>query len=182
MLWGKAEMTCQAIRIPVAVIKSAICQAYRISMRDLVGFSRAYRHVGPRQAAMKLIRELRPDQSLPSIGRHLGGRDHSTVLHAMQRFDDHAQNPVYRNCYEVARDIARSWRPGEPVMVLIDRPATYQPISGENPPATNLVALPTSSLPRAVDLIGDPPEVKAMRASVQSATDKFAALMMDAAE
>jgi chromosomal replication initiator protein len=37
--------------------------------------------VFPRQVAMFLCREL-TDASLPEIGRHFGGRDHSTVLHS----------------------------------------------------------------------------------------------------
>jgi chromosomal replication initiator protein len=38
----------------------------------------------PRQVAIYLAREL-TGESLPTIGRHFGGRDHSTVLHAWRR-------------------------------------------------------------------------------------------------
>jgi chromosomal replication initiator protein len=50
----------------------------------LVGRSRARAVSGPRQLAMFLIRE-ETDSSLPEIGKLLGGRDHSTILHGCDK-------------------------------------------------------------------------------------------------
>lgn len=44
--------------------------------------------VRPRQIAMYAIRELCPHMSLPAIGRMLGGRDHTTVLHAVRKIEE----------------------------------------------------------------------------------------------
>ncbi len=50
-------------------------------MDDLCGSSRSRVLVTARQIAMYLCREL-TDLSLPKIGQHFGGRDHTTVMHA----------------------------------------------------------------------------------------------------
>ena len=54
---------------------------------ELVGQKRTRRLVTPRQVAMFLTRDL-TDASLPAIGRAFGGRDHSTVLYAVQKISD----------------------------------------------------------------------------------------------
>ena len=45
----------------------------------------------PRQVAMYLAKQLTP-RSLPEIGRKFGGRDHTTVMHAVKRIDELRQN------------------------------------------------------------------------------------------
>jgi chromosomal replication initiator protein len=65
-------------------IQRRICQAFDISMDDLVSTSRAQAVAWPRQVAMYLTREL-TDATLPAIGRAFGGRNHTTVLHACRR-------------------------------------------------------------------------------------------------
>jgi chromosomal replication initiator protein len=65
-------------------IQDAICKHFGISRDELLSRSRAQRLAWPRHAAMYLAREL-TDHSLPVIGRHFGGRDHSTVLNACRR-------------------------------------------------------------------------------------------------
>jgi chromosomal replication initiator protein len=54
---------------------------FSISMEDLCGSSRSRVLVQARQVAMYLCREL-TELSLPKIGQHFGGRDHTTVMHA----------------------------------------------------------------------------------------------------
>jgi chromosomal replication initiator protein len=49
--------------------------------------SRLRSNVIPRQVAMYLAKEL-TNLSLKSIGYHFGGRDHSTVIHAIQTVND----------------------------------------------------------------------------------------------
>ncbi len=68
----------------LAEIQAAACQHFDLSPEELVSSSRAARIIWPRQVAMYLAREL-TGESLPAIGRHFGGRDHTTVLHAWRR-------------------------------------------------------------------------------------------------
>jgi chromosomal replication initiator protein len=65
-------------------IKSAACAEFGVSGQELVSAARAAKLSQSRQLAMYLAREL-TDASLPAIGRAFGGRDHSTVLHALRR-------------------------------------------------------------------------------------------------
>jgi chromosomal replication initiator protein len=68
----------------LADVDAAICEHFSISVAELHSSDRARRVAWPRQLAMYLAREL-TGESLPAIGRHFGGRDHSTVLHACKR-------------------------------------------------------------------------------------------------
>jgi chromosomal replication initiator protein len=68
----------------VEEIKDAACQQFGLSTDELVSSTRTARVAWPRQLAMYLAREL-TGESLPAIGRHFGGRDHTTVLHAWRR-------------------------------------------------------------------------------------------------
>jgi chromosomal replication initiator protein len=65
-------------------IQRRICEAFGISMQQLLSNSRAQPVAWPRQVAMYLSREL-TDATLPAIGRAFGGRNHTTVLHACKR-------------------------------------------------------------------------------------------------
>ncbi len=71
-------------RRSIAEIKAAACEQFGISAEELVSTGRTARLAWPRQVAMYLAREL-TQESLPSIGREFGGRDHTTVLHACKR-------------------------------------------------------------------------------------------------
>ncbi len=68
----------------VARIQAAACAHFGLTNDELLSSSRTARIAWPRQVAMYLAREL-TDDSLPSIGRSFGGRDHTTVLHAWRR-------------------------------------------------------------------------------------------------
>ncbi len=70
--------------VTVDSVQREVCRYYGITADELVGQKRTRRLVMPRQVAMYLTREL-TDDSLPSIGRAFGGRDHSTVLYAVQK-------------------------------------------------------------------------------------------------
>jgi len=63
------------------VILKAVVDFYNISLNDLIKRSRKKEVVKPRQVAMFLLRE-ETKLSFPEIGQKLGGRDHSTVIHA----------------------------------------------------------------------------------------------------
>jgi chromosomal replication initiator protein len=71
-------------RSSLADIQTAACKHFELSPEELLSHSRAIRVAWPRQVAMYLAREL-TDESLPTIGRQFGGRDHTTVLHAWRK-------------------------------------------------------------------------------------------------
>jgi chromosomal replication initiator protein len=87
----------------VEEIKDAACRQFGLSTDELVSSSRTARIAWPRQVAMYLSREL-TGESLPAIGRHFGGRDHTTVLHAWRRAsarvvsDDSSREAVEKLC------------------------------------------------------------------------------------
>lgn len=90
-------------------IKAAVCERFGVSSEELVSAARTARVTWPRQAAMFLARELTA-QSLPSIGREFGGRDHTTVMHALKRAEKQiAGDPTLRKAVEELRkDLAGS--------------------------------------------------------------------------
>ena len=71
-------------RCSASEIQAAVCDHFGLAAADLLSGSRAARVAWPRQLAMYLAREL-TGQSLPTIGREFGGRDHTTVLYACRR-------------------------------------------------------------------------------------------------
>jgi len=73
--------------INIDVIQGEVCRYYGVTLQELTGDKRTRRIVGPRQVAMYLSREL-TDASLPAIGRSFGGRDHTTVMYAVQKVAD----------------------------------------------------------------------------------------------
>jgi chromosomal replication initiator protein len=68
----------------VADIQRATCELFGLTPEELLSTTRTARVAWPRQLAMYLAREL-TGESLPAIGRHFGGRDHTTVMHACRR-------------------------------------------------------------------------------------------------
>jgi chromosomal replication initiator protein len=68
----------------VEEIKMVVARAYNCSIIDLISARRTADVVRPRQIAMYLAKKLTP-RSLPDIGSRFGGRDHSTVLHAVRK-------------------------------------------------------------------------------------------------
>jgi chromosomal replication initiator protein len=74
----------RARRFSVSDIQQHTCEAFGVSMDELLSTSRAAPIAWPRQVAMYLAREL-TDQTLPAIGRAFGGRNHTTVMHACRR-------------------------------------------------------------------------------------------------
>src|SRR3989338_405867 len=67
-------------------IIEVVADFYNVSVEDLLKQSRKKEYVHPRQIAMYIIRkEL--ETSLPSIGEFFGGRDHTTVIHAVDKIE-----------------------------------------------------------------------------------------------
>jgi len=88
-------------RITVDDIQKATAEHYGMKQTDLVSERRNRAIARPRQAAMWLAKQL-TTRSLPDIGRRFGGRDHTTVLHAVRRIEElKAGDPVLANDLEV---------------------------------------------------------------------------------
>ncbi|MEZ5744331.1 MAG: chromosomal replication initiator protein DnaA [Sphingomonadaceae bacterium] len=74
-------------RITIDEIQRTVCQFYRIDRTEMSSKRRARAVVRPRQVAMYLSKVLTP-RSYPEIGRKFGGRDHSTVIHAVRLIEE----------------------------------------------------------------------------------------------
>ncbi|MEN9432972.1 MAG: hypothetical protein RLZZ422_561 [Pseudomonadota bacterium] len=70
--------------VSVGNIKKVVAQYYNIRVADLDSQQRNRIIARPRQIAMALAKEL-TNSSLPEIGQEFGGRDHTTVLHAVRK-------------------------------------------------------------------------------------------------
>jgi chromosomal replication initiator protein len=74
-------------RVKIEEIQRIVARHYNVSRTDVLSSRRTQTVVRPRQVAMYLSKQLTP-RSLPEIGRRFGGRDHTTVLHAVRKIDD----------------------------------------------------------------------------------------------
>lgn len=73
-------------RVTIDQIQKLVCEHFELKPLDLVSSRRARAVARPRQIAMYLSKRL-TTRSLPEIGRKFGGRDHSTVIHAVRRIE-----------------------------------------------------------------------------------------------
>ncbi|MFW7415353.1 chromosomal replication initiator protein DnaA [Demequina sp. SO4-18] len=73
--------------ITASTIIGTTADYFGISMEELTGTSRSRVYVTARQIAMYLCRQL-TDLSLPKIGEHFGGKDHTTVMYAVKKVED----------------------------------------------------------------------------------------------
>ena len=73
-------------RIKIEDILRIISRHYGVSKGDLLSQRRHRSVVWPRQIGMYLAKHLTA-RSLPEIGRRFGGRDHTTVLHAIRKIE-----------------------------------------------------------------------------------------------
>ncbi len=71
----------------IASIQKAVADYYKLTVEVLKGKKRSANIVYPRMVAMYLARML-TDQSFPRIGLEFGGRDHSTVIHAVDKIEE----------------------------------------------------------------------------------------------
>lgn len=74
-------------RVTIDEIQRAVSSHFEMKPIDLVSARRAVVVARPRQIAMYLAKRL-TTRSLPEIGRKFGGRDHSTVIHAVRRIEE----------------------------------------------------------------------------------------------
>jgi chromosomal replication initiator protein len=80
------SLRANARRITIDEIQRACAAHYRIDTSEMRSARRARAVARPRQVAMYLAKKLTP-RSLPEIGRIFGGRDHSTVIHAVRTIE-----------------------------------------------------------------------------------------------
>jgi chromosomal replication initiator protein len=73
-------------RITIDEIQRRVSEHYKIRQAEMVSARRAREVARPRQVAMYLAKQLTP-RSLPEIGRKFGGRDHTTVIHAVRQIE-----------------------------------------------------------------------------------------------
>lgn len=73
-------------RVKIEDIQRVVARQYNVSRSDLLSSRRTANVVRPRQVAMYLAKTLTL-RSLPEIGRRFGGRDHTTVLHAVRKIE-----------------------------------------------------------------------------------------------
>ncbi len=73
-------------RVRIEDIQRVVARRYNVSRGDLLSARRTANVVRPRQIAMYLAKTLTL-RSLPEIGRRFGGRDHTTVLHAVRKIE-----------------------------------------------------------------------------------------------
>jgi chromosomal replication initiator protein len=71
-------------RVTIEEIQKRVAEHYNIRLTDMSSPRRARNVARPRQVAMYLAKQL-TSRSLPEIGRRFGGRDHTTVMHAVSR-------------------------------------------------------------------------------------------------
>ncbi len=74
-------------RVTIDEIQQLVSQHFELKPLDMVSARRARAVARPRQIAMYLAKRL-TTRSLPEIGRKFGGRDHSTVIHAVRRVEE----------------------------------------------------------------------------------------------
>ncbi len=86
-LLGHLTRSGEPKRIRIEEIQRVVARHYNVSKQDLLSNRRTRTIVKPRQVAMYLAKMMTP-RSLPEIGRRFGGRDHTTVLHAVRKIED----------------------------------------------------------------------------------------------
>jgi chromosomal replication initiator protein len=74
-------------RVTIEEIQKRVAEHYSIRLADMHSPRRARLVARPRQVAMYLAKQL-TSRSLPEIGRKFGGRDHTTVMHAVKKIEE----------------------------------------------------------------------------------------------
>lgn len=84
-------------------IISVVAEHYHVTVADLCGNKRSSKIVMPRQIAMYLCRDI-IDTSLKTIGKNLGDRDHTTVMHGIEKIENELKtNDNLKNSIDTLR-------------------------------------------------------------------------------
>jgi len=92
-------LAVQTRQLSIENIQKTVADYFKVKVSDMFSDKRARSVARPRQIAMSLARAL-TDKSFPEIGEAFGGRDHSTVIHAVRSV---------KQLVEEDADIARDW-------------------------------------------------------------------------
>lgn len=98
-------LAVQDKQVRIENIQKTVAEYYKIRLADMLSAKRSRAIARPRQLAMALAKEL-THHSLPEIGQHFGGRDHTTVLHACRtiqqlRESDNRLAEDYSNLFRI---------------------------------------------------------------------------------
>ena len=101
----------QPAQITVSTIMGETAKYFGLTIDDLCSSSRSRQLVQARQIAMYLCREL-TELSLPKIGQHFGGRDHTTVMHADRKIRElmGERRAIYNQVTELTNRIKQQSR------------------------------------------------------------------------
>jgi len=100
------DNSARSVNAPMII--SAIAEHYNVTVADLQSKKRSKEYALPRQIAMYLIREM-TNLSTTAIGKELGDRDHTTVMHGCDKIAEAIQNDATfrRSLDELKESIAR---------------------------------------------------------------------------
>ncbi len=104
---GDLLTTRQPRPITPSVILEATSKMFGIPVEEITGKKRQRPLVAARQVAMYVVREL-TDLSYPAIAREFGGRDHTTVIHAVEKIG--AQMRTQRSTYDQVTELMQTVR------------------------------------------------------------------------
>jgi chromosomal replication initiator protein len=95
-------------RVTIDEIQRKVAEHFNIKMSEMTSARRARIVARPRQVAMYLAKQL-TQRSLPEIGRKFGGRDHTTVMHAVKKIEELlATDPTLGEDVELLRRMLQS--------------------------------------------------------------------------
>ncbi len=87
--------------VPVDTIKKRVAAHFDISIEDLIGTRRHISVARPRQIAMYFCKKF-TKRSFPDIASRMGGRDHTTVMHAVKRIEELANaDPKFASLLQI---------------------------------------------------------------------------------
>ncbi len=90
-------------RVSIDDIQKKVAEHFKIRLSEMSSPRRARAVARPRQIAMYLCKQL-TQCSLPEIGRKFGGRDHTTVMHAVRKVEElRAEDPAFAEDVELLR-------------------------------------------------------------------------------
>ena len=97
----KDLLSASTAQVTVELIQKTVADYYKIKIADMYSKRRPIAIALPRQVAMYLAKEL-TQKSLPEIGELFGGRDHTTVLHAVRKIGgERTKNPEMNHALHV---------------------------------------------------------------------------------
>ena len=88
-------------RVSIDEIQKRVAEHFKIRLSDMSSARRSRTVARPRQIAMYLSKQL-TSRSLPEIGRAFGGRDHTTVIHAVRKVEEiMSADPIFSEDVEL---------------------------------------------------------------------------------